>query len=105
VRLDRPNGIPNNAYCSLCSSLLKPKVSNKFGGGSTFTGTKALTPGEFETKAAATAAPVEIASRTFADQGGKAPAQIWVEKKARERGQSGAKRWASYSNNNNNDKP
>ena len=72
------------------TSLPKPKVSNKFGGGSTFTGTKAPTPGGFEAKAAPAAAPVGIASRTFADQGGKTPAQIWAEKKARERGQSGS---------------
>jgi len=30
------------------------------------------------------------ASRTFADQGGKTPAQLWAEKKARERGTSGS---------------
>lgn len=72
------------------TSLPKPKVSNKFGGGSTFTGTKAPTPGGFESKAAPATAPVGAASRTFADQGGKTPAQIWAEKKARERGQSGS---------------
>ena len=72
------------------TSLPKPKVSNKFGGGSTFTGTKAPIPGGFESKAAPAAAPVGVASRTFADQGGKTPAQIWAEKKARERGQSGS---------------
>jgi hypothetical protein len=72
------------------TSLPKPKVSNKFGGGSTFTGTKAPTPGGFEPKVAPAAAPVGSASRTFADQGGKTPAQIWAEKKARERGQSGS---------------
>lgn len=72
------------------TSLPKPKVSNKFAGGSTFTGTKAPVPGGYEPKAAPAAAPVGIASRTFADQGGKTPAQIWAEKKARERGQSGS---------------
>jgi len=70
------------------TSLPKPKVSNKFGGGSTFTGTKAPLPGGFEAKAAPTAAPVGIASRTFANQGGKTPQQIWEENRARERGQS-----------------
>ena len=71
------------------TSLPKPKVSNKFGGGSTFTGTKAPTPGGFgSTAAPAPAAPVGAASRTFADEGGKTPAQLWAEKKARERGQS-----------------
>ena len=72
------------------TSLPKPKVSNKFGGGSTFTGTKAPTPGGFEAKAPPAAAPVGIASRTFANQGGKTPQQIWEESRARERGQSGS---------------
>ncbi|KAK2593587.1 actin binding protein [Conoideocrella luteorostrata] len=70
------------------TSMPKPKVANKFGGASTFTGTKAPTPGGlgFGAPAAPTAAPVGAASRTFADQGGKTPAQLWAEKKARERG-------------------
>ena len=72
------------------TSLPKPKVANKFGGGSTFTGTKAPLPGGFEAKSVAPAAPVGAASRTFADQGGKTPAQVWAEKKARERGLSGS---------------
>ncbi|KAI9761963.1 MAG: hypothetical protein M4579_000746 [Chaenotheca gracillima] len=74
------------------TSLPKPKVSNKFGGGSSFTGTKAPTPGGlgFEAKQAPGAAPVGTASRNFADQGGKSPAQVWAEKKARERGDSGS---------------
>jgi drebrin-like protein len=72
------------------TSLPKPKVSNKFGGGATFTGTKAPTPGGFEAKPLAGAAPVGTASRTFADQDGKTPAQLWAEKKARERGMSGS---------------
>lgn len=70
------------------TSLPKPKVANKFGG-SSFTGTKAPTPGQFGLQSApatATPAPVGAASRTFADEGGKTPAQIWAEKKARERG-------------------
>lgn len=69
------------------TSLPKPKVANRFGGGSTFTGTRAPLPGA---AAPAPAAPVGVASRTFADEGGKTPAQIWAEKKARERGQSGS---------------
>lgn len=71
------------------TTLPKPKVANKFGGGSTFTGTTAPSPGGFEPKSVTSAAPVGTASRTFADQGGKTPAQIWAEKKARERGVSG----------------
>ena len=72
------------------TSLPKPKVANKFGGSSSFTGTKAPTPAGFDAKAIPAAAPVGTASRTFADQGGKTPAQIWQEKKARERGLSGS---------------
>ncbi|CAG8951469.1 hypothetical protein HYFRA_00007385 [Hymenoscyphus fraxineus] len=76
------------------TSMPKPKVANKFGSSaSNFSGTKAPTPGVFGLQSApatATPAPVGAASRTFADEGGKTPAQIWAEKKARERGLSGA---------------
>lgn len=76
------------------TSLPKPKVANKFGGAASFTGTKAPTPGGLGlahgAPAVPGAAPVGAASRTFADQGGKTPAQIWAEKKARERGASGS---------------
>ncbi|KAF2435834.1 hypothetical protein EJ08DRAFT_645518 [Tothia fuscella] len=68
------------------TSLPKPKIANKFGGGSSFTGTKAPAPGGFSAKTNASAAPVGVASRTFADEGGKTPAQIWAEKKARQGG-------------------
>ncbi|KAG6025024.1 hypothetical protein E4U41_001629 [Claviceps citrina] len=73
------------------TAMPRPKVGNKFGGASTFTGTKAPTPGGlgFGGAAAPVAPPVGATSRTFADEGGKTPAQIWAEKKARERG-SGA---------------
>lgn len=70
-------------------TLPKPKVANKFGGASSFTGTKAPAPGGFDGKTAPSAAPVGIASRTFADEGGKTPAQIWAEKKARQGGSGG----------------
>ena len=72
------------------TSLPKPKVGNKFVGSSTFSGTKAPVPGGFEAKPLAAAASVGSASRTFADHGGKTPAQLWAEKKARERGMSGS---------------
>ena len=76
------------------TSLPKPKVANRFGSGaSNFTGTKAPTPGQFGLQSAPASVappPVGAASRTFADEGGKTPAQIWQEKKARERGLSGA---------------
>ncbi|EHL03089.1 putative protein app1 [Glarea lozoyensis 74030] len=76
------------------TSMPKPKVANRFGSGaSNFTGTKAPTPGAYGLQSSpitAAPAPVGAASRTFADEGGKTPAQIWQEKKARERGLSGA---------------
>jgi drebrin-like protein len=97
VAADKSEDIPTRSLADRSSafssgperltSLPKPKVANKFGGGSTFTGTRAPLPGA---AAAAPAAPVGVASRTFADEGGKTPAQIWAEKKARERGQSGS---------------
>ena len=74
------------------TSMPKPKVANRFGAGaSTFTGTKAPTPGNFGLESASkgsTGPPVGV-GRTFADQGGKTPAQLWAERKARERGLSG----------------
>jgi len=70
------------------TAMPKPKVSNKFGSNTSgFIGTKAPVPGAFESKPAA---PIGLASRTFADEGGKTPAQIWAEKKGRQRGSSGA---------------
>ena len=74
------------------TSMPKPKVTNRFGSQtSSFAGTKAPAPGGFGgTPGAPAAAPVGTASKTFADEGGKTPAQIWAEKKARERGTSGA---------------
>ncbi|KAI4237297.1 MAG: hypothetical protein LQ349_001961 [Xanthoria aureola] len=74
------------------TSLPKPKVANRFGGGSSnFTGTKAPTPGGFGLESRSTpTAPHAGVGKTFADQGGKTPAQVWAEKKARERGLSGA---------------
>ena len=72
------------------TSLPRPKVSNKFGSNAgSFTGTKAPTPGNMglESSIKPSAPPVGV-GRTFADQGGKTPAQLWAEKKARERGSS-----------------
>ncbi|KAM7214676.1 hypothetical protein V8F06_009926 [Rhypophila decipiens] len=67
------------------TELPKPKVAKKFGT-STFTGTKAPTPVGFGLGAPAVPAapPIGAASRTFADQGGKTPAQLWAEKKAKQ---------------------
>ncbi|KAK1757544.1 hypothetical protein QBC47DRAFT_318781 [Echria macrotheca] len=71
--------------------LPKPKVAKKFGG-TPFTGTKAPTPGGlgFGAPPAAAPPPVGAASRTFADQGGKTPAQLWAEKKAKQSGSAGS---------------
>lgn len=69
------------------TELPKPKVAKKFGGAA-FAGTKPPTPGALGlgSPTAPAPPPVGAASRTFADQGGKTPAQIWAEKKAKERG-------------------
>ncbi|KAK4458896.1 hypothetical protein QBC42DRAFT_275728 [Cladorrhinum samala] len=69
------------------TELPKPKVAKKFGA-TPFTGTKAPTPGGLGYGAASvpTPPPVGAASRTFADQGGKTPAQLWAEKKAKQAG-------------------
>jgi drebrin-like protein len=68
------------------TTLPKPKVANKFGGGSSFTGTKAPTPGGFSGQRIQSSAPVGTASKTYADEGGKTPAQLWAEKKAKQGG-------------------
>lgn len=72
------------------TSLPKPKVNNRFGSGaSNFTGTKAPAPGGFDSGTSKSpATPPLGVGRTFADQGGKTPAQLWAEKKGRERGVS-----------------
>ena len=73
------------------TALPKPKVANRFGSvTSSFAGTKAPTPGAFglESSLSPTVPPVG-ASRTFADEGGKTPAQIWAEKKSRQQGTGG----------------
>ncbi|KAK0730550.1 hypothetical protein B0H67DRAFT_548481 [Lasiosphaeris hirsuta] len=65
--------------------LPKPKVANKFGS-TPFTGTKPPTPSAvgFGASSVPVVPPVGAASRTFADQGGKTPAQIWAEKKGKQ---------------------
>ena len=74
------------------TELPKPKVANRFGGGSSaFAGTKAPTPGGFglESKTSPSAPPAG-ASRNFADQAGKTPAQLWAERKAKQGGSPAA---------------
>ncbi|KAL4783865.1 hypothetical protein BJX76DRAFT_328727 [Aspergillus varians] len=80
---------PNSNQSSRLTSLPKPKVSNRFGGGSAFTATKPPLPSGSASNVMPTP-PVGSASRTFADQGGKTPAQLWAERKAKERGQEPA---------------
>lgn len=70
------------------TSLPKPKVANRFGSSANFTGTKAPLPSEFGQKPAAAAPAVGLASKTFADEGGKTPAQLWAERKAKQQGTS-----------------
>ncbi|KAK2065118.1 SH3 domain-containing protein [Colletotrichum caudatum] len=78
----------NQSQSERLTSLPKPKVANKFGGAAAFTGTKAPTPGGIGFGAPSVPAPppVGAASRTFADQGGKTPAQLWAEKKGKQGG-------------------
>lgn len=68
------------------TSLPKPKVANKFGGASAFSGTRAPVPVGFNPINNAASAPIGTASKTYADEGGKTPAQLWAEKKARQGG-------------------
>lgn len=68
------------------TALPKPKVAKKFGGSSTFVGTKAPLPGGLDSTPVSTTPIVGSANRTFADVGGKTPAQLWAEKKAKEGG-------------------
>lgn len=87
-RASLPNRATPFSASERLTSLPKPKVNNRFGSGtSNFTGTKAPTPGGFDsgTSKGPAAPPLGI-GRTFADQGGKTPAQLWAEKKGRERG-------------------
>ncbi|KAF4122568.1 drebrin-like protein [Geosmithia morbida] len=82
---DRASAFSQPAQSERLTSLPKPKVANKFGGATAFTGTKPPVP--VGGASAPAPAPVGSASRTFADQGGKTPAQLWAEKKAKERGE------------------
>lgn len=84
---DRAAAFSQPAQSERLTSLPKPKVANKFGAGGF--ATKAPTPGALGLQgpvANASTAPVTTTSRTFANEGGKTPAQLWAEKKARESG-------------------
>ena len=85
---DRTAAFTQDSQSERLTTMPKPKVGAKFGGGSNFSGTKAPMPGGLGFGSPAPSAPVPAAStsRTFADEGGKTPAQIWAEKKARQGG-------------------
>ncbi|KAI1866385.1 hypothetical protein JX265_007686 [Neoarthrinium moseri] len=71
------------------TELPKPKVAKKFGGASSFQGTKPLNPGGFGLlgpSGASTEIQVGSAGRSFAAASGKTPAQLWAEKKAAQAG-------------------
>ncbi|KAK8117100.1 SH3 domain-containing protein [Apiospora kogelbergensis] len=72
------------------TEMPKPKVANKFGGASSFTGTKPLNPGGFgllgPTATGSSGGQLGAAGRKFADSAGKTPAQLWAEKKAAQGG-------------------
>ncbi|KAJ5489564.1 hypothetical protein N7539_004454 [Penicillium diatomitis] len=70
------------------TDLPKPKVANKFGSGPAFPGTKPPLPVGLGSSSANAPVQVGAASRTFADKDGKTPAQLWAERKARERGEA-----------------
>lgn len=86
---DEPTSLPErpaaNQAAERLTNLPKPKVANKFGSGPSFPGTKPPLPAGVGA-APSSAVQVGSASRTFADQGGKTPAQQWAERKAREQG-------------------
>ncbi|KAI5804946.1 hypothetical protein EDC01DRAFT_641447 [Geopyxis carbonaria] len=72
------------------TSMPKPKVAKKFGPGAPSYGTKPLTPGGFglgSSPSVPSAPQIGSINKTGIT---KSPAQIWAEKKARERGLSGA---------------
>ncbi|KAL3432527.1 hypothetical protein BDV09DRAFT_173784 [Aspergillus tetrazonus] len=92
ARLDGSSGPTtdlDSTESSRLTSLPKPKVTNKFASSTSFTGTKPPLPGG-NALSATPVPPIGSASRTFADQGGKTPAQLWAEKKAKERSQEPA---------------
>ncbi|KAJ5112953.1 hypothetical protein N7456_001487 [Penicillium angulare] len=88
VPRNEPTTLPErpafNQDAERLTNLPKPKVANKFGSSPAFPGTKPPLPAGGS--AAIPNVQVGSASRTFADQGGKTPAQLWAERKAKERG-------------------
>jgi hypothetical protein len=88
---DRSAAFSQSSQSGRLSEMPKPKVANRFGSStSSFAGTKAPTPVGFGVPPPAASAPIGAASKNFGSTDGKSPAQLWAEKKARERGLSGA---------------
>ena len=88
---DRSAAFNQSSQSGRLSEMPKPKVANRFGSAtSSFAGTKAPTPVGFGVPPPAASAPIGAASKNFGSTDGKSPAQLWAEKKARERGLSGA---------------
>ncbi|KAK6531950.1 hypothetical protein TWF694_003114 [Orbilia ellipsospora] len=79
---------PPSSSAARLTSLPKPTPAKKFTTPAAF-GTKPNLPSQYGIGPAnTTSAPVGSASKDFASAGGKTPAQIWQEKKNRERGLS-----------------
>ncbi|KAJ5915261.1 hypothetical protein N7454_011015 [Penicillium verhagenii] len=74
-----------NQEAERLTNLPKPKIANKFGSGSSFPGTKPPLPTTIGASSTTPNVQIGSASRTFADKGGKTPAQLWAERKAKER--------------------
>lgn len=89
VSRNEPTTLPErpafNQEAERLTNLPKPKVANKFGSGPSFPGTKPPLPASLGTSSTTPNVQIGSASRTFADQGGKTPAQLWAERKAKER--------------------
>ncbi|KAF3287610.1 hypothetical protein TWF970_007322 [Orbilia oligospora] len=78
-----------SASAGRISALPKPKPAKQFGTSPAF-GTKPNLPSQYGIgPSVSSSAPVGAANKDFASAGGKTPAQIWQEKKNRERGFSG----------------
>lgn len=89
---------PTFSQSERLTSLPKPKSAKKFGAGAPVFGTKPPTPGAFGiAPTVPTAPPVGAASRDFGSSGGKTPAQLWAEKKAKGQGTSSASETATSS--------
>ncbi|KAJ6150761.1 hypothetical protein N7470_007355 [Penicillium chermesinum] len=90
ISRNEPTALPERpaANAERLTDLPKPKVANRFGSGPPVGGTKPPLPAGPGVSSSTANAQIGSASRTFANQGGKTPAQLWAERKARERGET-----------------